>query len=112
MKEDYNEAINVYKDIIELVSLPNLIMMKALLGKSYMYAGELNLAEEVLLTNLDDNPNHPYTLFMLSKVYREMGSTEKQKQTLLTYLSVMSGADEDIREVVEARQQLDSLIEM
>ena len=112
MKENYNEAINVYKNIAELINLPGLVMMKFLLGKSYLYAGKLDLAEEILLNNLNDNPNHPYTLFILAKVYKEKGNPEKQKQMLLTYLSVMSGADEDIRDVIEARQQLDSLMEM
>jgi hypothetical protein len=41
-----------------------------------------------------------------------MGRSEDQKKMLLTYLSVLSGADEGFRPIVTARSQLDSLMEM
>jgi len=112
VEKDYNKAIEAYSQIIELSQLPGLMMFRYLLGEAYYQAGELEKARNILLTNLADNPNHPFSLFTLSQIYKGTGATDKQEQALLTYLSVMSGADDSVEDVRTARQQLDSLTEL
>ena len=107
-KGDYDDAIGNYKTTIELSGLPSVIMWKFLLGRSYLQAGKLDQAEQVLSENLNDNPMHPYTLLELARVYNQKGDTDDEKQMLLTYLSVMSGADDGLADVTEARQMLDA----
>jgi len=109
VEKDYDRAIDAYSRCIELGGLPGLMAYRYLLGEAYYQAGELEKAQELLLTNLTDNPNHPFSLFRLSQVYKDKGDIENQKQALLTYLSVMSGADESVEDVQTARAQLDSL---
>jgi tetratricopeptide (TPR) repeat protein len=108
-EQRYQDAIATYQQAVDMAGLPDIVMARFLLGRSLFYAGELGRAEELLTNNLNDNPNHPYTLEQLAKVYKEQGNIEKQKQTLLMYLSVMSGADDDVQDVIEARQELDAI---
>ncbi|MCP4582457.1 MAG: tetratricopeptide repeat protein [candidate division Zixibacteria bacterium] len=105
----FNEAITGFSELVEESDLPGKVMLKFLLGEAFYKAGRLDDAENTLLDNLQDNPNHPYSLFALSQLYRDAGKIEKQKQALLTYLSVMSGADDSVEDVHTARVQLDSL---
>jgi tetratricopeptide (TPR) repeat protein len=109
IEKDYAKAIEAYSKCIELGQLPGLIVYRYLLGEAYYQNGELAKAQELFLTNLEDNPNHPFSLFTLAQIYKDRGDTENQRQTLLTYLSVMSGADESAEDVQTARAQLDSL---
>lgn len=111
VEERYQDAIEIYSQAVQGSRLPVTVTMRFLLGKSYLLAGNLDEAETQLLSNLQFNPNHSFTLNYLAKVYKEKGDSEKQKQYLLTYLSVMSGADEDLKDVVEARNELNSLTE-
>jgi len=111
-EKNYEKAIEAFSQCVEMGSLPGLLMLRFLLGEAYFDYGKLEQAEKLLLTNLDVNPNHPYTLFSLSQVYKEMGDVELQRQMLLKYLSVMSGADDTAEDVRTARQQLDSLTEL
>ncbi len=111
-EKNYEKAIGAFSQCVEMGSLPGLLMYRFLLGKAYFDSGKLEQAEKILLTDLDDNPNNPFALFTLSQVYKEMGNTELQRQILLKYLSVMSGADDTAEDVRTARQQLDSLTEL
>lgn len=111
-KEDYPTAIEKYQYLVEQTPPPHMLVFRYLLGRSYNKAGEPEKAEKELLANLEDNPNHAFTLFELSQIYKNNEDKENCKQYLLKYLSVMSGADENVENILTARAQLDSLIEM
>lgn len=109
-KGDNDKAIALYNKAINLSTRPDIIMLKALLADLYIKVGKNDEALPLLLANLNDNPNHTLSLYLSAKAYKSQGDKEKQKQMLLTYLSVMSGADDDVEDVVEARAELDSLM--
>ncbi|MCD6163323.1 MAG: tetratricopeptide repeat protein [candidate division Zixibacteria bacterium] len=111
-KEDYRVAIEKYQYLVEQTLPPHMLVFRYLLGRSYNKAGEPEKAIKELLANLEDNPNHAFTLFELSQIYKNKEDNENYKQYLLKYLSVMSGADESVKSVITARAQLDSLVEM
>lgn len=108
----YDEAISGFQTVINSIHLPDQLDHKLQLGKAYLYKGDLDRAEEILLSNLEDNPNHPLSLFYLARVNSKKGDTAKQMKSLQRYLSVMSGADDDAANVITARAQLDSLTAM
>jgi len=111
-ENNYDKAIEAFSRCVEIGSLPGLLMSRFLLGDAYFDFGKLKQAEKILLANLEDNPNHPFSLFSLSQIYQAMGNSEQQRQMLLKYLSVMSGADDTAENVRTARQQLESLTEL
>jgi predicted Zn-dependent protease len=75
-----------------------------------MNFGNYAKARDIFLLNLQDNPNHNLTLRMLAELYGKLKQLENQKEALLRFLSVMSGADDDLKVVREARAQLDKLL--
>lgn len=111
-KNDYDKAIEDFQFLIDNSQLPSILWFRHLLGNAYARSGDYEKAEETYLTNLKDNPNHPLSLFRLAQVYKNIGDVENQKQMLLKFLSVTSGADEDVEEVIKARKQLDSLVQL
>lgn len=108
-KGNYEDAISHFKSATELTGLPDVIFCRFLLGRAYLKAGQLDQAEQVLTENLNDNPMHTLTLLDLARVYQQKGETDNEKQMLLTYLSVMSGADDGIAAVADARKMLDAI---
>lgn len=111
-KGDYDKAIDDFQFLIDNSQLPSMLWFRQLLGNAYAHSGNYEKAKETYLTNLEDNPNHPLSLFQLAQVYKDLGDVENQKQMLLRFLSVTSGADEDIDEIIIARKQVDSLIQL
>jgi tetratricopeptide (TPR) repeat protein len=111
VEKDYEKAITNYKKSLEMAHRPGIVLVRFLLGRAYLEAGQLDLAEQTFEENLKDNPNHPFTLDSMAKLYKAKGDVDKEKQMLLMFLSVMSGADDDIKQVNEAREELDRLSE-
>jgi tetratricopeptide (TPR) repeat protein len=111
VEKDYDKAITNYKKSLKMVHRPGIVLVRFLLGRAYLEAGQLDLAEQTFEENLKDNPNHPFTLNSMAKLYKAKGDEDKEKQMLLMFLSVMSGADDDIKQVDEAREELNRLSE-
>ncbi len=109
-KGDYDSAIVKYQQTVEQTSLPRKIWVRYFLGQCYHKKGDLVRARDTYLLNFADNPNHAQTLLALADVHESLRQPEQQKEALLRYLSVMSGADDDIPDLVRARRKLDKLI--
>jgi|GEM_PF-1250839 len=109
-KGNYDTAIVKYQMIIEQTPLPAKIWMRYFLGQCYYKKGDLVRARDTYLLNFADNPNHARTLLALADVYESLRQPEQQKETLLRYLSVMSGADDEIPDLLQARRKLNKLI--
>jgi len=111
-KKDYNKAIDDFQFLIDNSQLPSVLWFRQLLGNAYNLSGNFEKAKECYMANLADNSNHPLSLFQLAQVYKNLGDIENQKQMLLKFLSVTSGADESFVDVIDARKQLDSLVQL
>jgi tetratricopeptide (TPR) repeat protein len=111
MKEGEQEAaITAFKALADSSNMPGKLWQRAFLGLAYMNFGNYAKARDIFLLNLQDNPNHNLTLRMLAELYGKLKQPENQKEALLRFLSVMSGADDDLKVVREARAQLDKLL--
>lgn len=108
---EYDKSIRLYTRALNNTRRPSTVFLRFLLAQPYIKTGKYESAKKYLYTNLEENPNDPLSLYSLARIYKIEGNTQKQKQMLLTYLSVMSGADDDIAEVAEARRELESLTE-
>lgn len=109
-KKDFDTAIVKLQMLVEQTPLPGKIWLRYFLGQCYFKKGDLVRARDAYLTNFGDNPNHAHTLLALADVYEALRQPEQQKETLLRYLSVMSGADEEVPGVIAARKKLNKLI--
>ncbi len=107
---NYDTAIVKYQMVVEKTPLPAKIWMRYFLGQCYYKKGDLVRARDTYLLNFADNPNHARTLLALADVYESLRQPEQQKEALLRYLSVMSGADEEIPDLLQARRKLNKLI--
>ena len=108
-KAEYDIAEENFRELMVADRPPDIYYMRNFLGETYQRMNKFAEAESVYAENLDENPNEARTLFLMAQLYRERGKADKQKQMLLRYLSVMSGADDDVANVITARAQLDSL---
>lgn len=108
-RQNYDLAVANLSGIVQRIGLPDVMLTRCFLGRAYFSKGDMEMAETVLKDNLEDNPNHPTSLYYLALVYEKQNRTEDERSTLLRYLSVMSGADEDVVEVKIAREKLDAL---
>ncbi len=106
---DYVKSLQLYARVVADSRKPNTILIKSLYAQACIEAGEYELAKNLYLDNLEENHNHPLSLYGLARIYKHEGNTEKQKQALLSYLSVMSGADDGFYMVDTARKDLESL---
>jgi len=111
-KGQYDKVEKLYESALDNVRLPALLLINYLYGDACYRMRKFDKAEKLLLSNLENNPYHTWSLFVLSQVYKEQGRIDDQKRTLLTYLSVVSGADEGLEDIITARKQLDSLMEL
>jgi len=109
---DYETAITLIREIADSTVLPSKLWQRAILAHIYVHMGNYPKARELYLLNLQDNPNHGLTLQWLAELYGILKQPEEQKETLLRYLSVMSGGDEDLPAIKAARAQLNKLIQM
>jgi tetratricopeptide (TPR) repeat protein len=113
MKEgDAQTAISTLQEQADNTYLPGRLWQRDFLGLAYTNLGNYAKARDVYIQNLQDNPNHGLTLRLLADLYGVLKQPENQKETLLRFLSVMSGADEDLKVVKEARAQLDRLLQV
>lgn len=113
MKEGNQQtAIPALQAMADSAFLPGKLWQRAFLGMAYMDLGNYAKARDVFLLNLQDNPNHGLTLRLLAELYGILKQPENQKETLLRFLSVMSGADEGLAVVKDARNQLDRLLQV
>jgi tetratricopeptide (TPR) repeat protein len=108
---NYDKAIADIQTVTDSTSLPSKIWFRCFLSDAYTAAGNYAKARDILMMNLLDNPNHALTLIRLANVYKELKQTDNQKETLLRYLSVMSGADEEVIAVKNARIELNKLLQ-
>lgn len=113
MKEgDQQTSITALQAMADSSMLPGKLWQRAFLGMAYMKLGNYAKARDVYLLNLQDNPNHGLTLRFLAELYGILKQPENQKETLLRFLSVMSGADEGLAAVKDARAQLNRLLQI
>jgi tetratricopeptide (TPR) repeat protein len=112
MKDGENSSISLLQELVDNSNLPGKLWQRDFLGMAYSQSGNYAKARDVYLLNLQDNPNHGLTLRLLAELYGVLKQPENQKETLLRFLSVMSGADEDVKIVKDARQQLDRLLQI
>lgn len=108
-KAEYDIAEENFRELLVVDRPPDIFYMRNFLGETYQKMNKFDEAESAYSENLDENPNDARTLFLMAQLYHERGQADKQKQMLLRYLSVMSGADDDVANVITARAQLDSL---
>jgi len=111
-EENQQTAISSLQAMADSSMLPGKLWQRAFLGMAYMKLGNYAKARDVFILNLQDNPNHGLTLRMLAELYGILKQPENQKETLLRFLSVMSGADEGLAVVKEARTKLDKLLQI
>lgn len=109
---DQQTAITALQAMADSSMLPGKLWQRAFLGMAYMKLGNYAKARDVYLLNLQDNPNHGLTLRFLAELYGILKQPENQKETLLRFLSVMSGADEGLAVVKDARAQLNRLLQI
>lgn len=109
---DQAQAIILIKDVVDNSPLPNRIWFRCFLGDAYVKMGDLAKARDIFLANLQDNPNHAQTLKRLADLYKTLKQTDNQKEMLLRYLSVMSGADDEVVAVKTARTDLNRLLQL
>jgi len=108
-KAEYDIAEENFRKLSEVSRPPDSYYLRDFLGETYQKMNKYAEAESTYRENLAENPNFAHTLYLMAQLYRDNGQTDNQKQMLLKYLSVMSGADDDVPDAITARAQLDSL---
>ena len=79
------------------------------LANAYFQSGRFDEAIREYQRILRLNPNYPLTEYYLAEAYRRTGQAEQARTAFERFLRIWKGADEDIPEVVDTRQQLVSL---
>lgn len=110
--ERYKEVLDLEEFIADKkFSRPDSqIMFRNLIARAYFGMGNNDTAYALMKTNLDINPNNPFTLSDLAKLYKKDDKTEKAKETFERLFEVLKDADEGVPRIEEWRRMYNELI--
>ncbi len=103
---NYDEAIVLYKQVLEQLSKHNALSTERRLAEVYTKAARPDTAIVIFNDILRRNPNDALCLLRLADAYEASGMKNEQKETLQRFLRVAKDADENVRFVREAREAI------
>lgn len=108
VQDQHKEAIAHLGNSAEMASLERVFFLKAL-GDAYAQAQDLDRAIEQYRFALAINPNHALSHYMLAQCYSKKGIYNTAGLHLNHFLTIMKDADQELPELIGARQLLAAL---
>ena len=107
-RRDFDGAIDFFHEALDLVPLDRSFYLSALANASEQ-SGKLSNAATEYNQALEFNPNNAMASFGLARTYEKMGKTSEAQDAYRSVLTIWSGADETIKELIASKEKVISL---